>query len=43
MKEKLKHLQYYWKLIRWFWENRDCPNNRAKWKRLDREIKGGGQ
>jgi len=23
---------------RWDWENRDCPNNRAKWKRKERDL-----
>ena len=36
----IKKIRYYLRIARWFYKNQDCPNNRAKWRRLDREMKG---
>lgn len=38
IKSKAK-LQYYWKAIKWLWHHKDEPNNRAKYRRMMREVK----
>ena len=38
MKNVLKKLVYYWHVMRWMWKHREEPNNRAKWRRMSREI-----
>lgn len=35
MKAKIK---YYWHAIKWLWLYKDEPNNRAKWRRMMREV-----
>ena len=35
---KPSKLLYYWRVIRWMWRHKDEPNNRAKWRRMAREI-----
>ena len=35
MKSKVK---YYWQAIKWLWNHRAEPNNRAKWRRMMREV-----
>lgn len=35
MKKKIK---FYITCIKWLWNNRDCTNNRAKWRRMMREV-----
>lgn len=35
---KLSKLAYYWRVMRWMWVHRVEPNNRAKWRRMAREI-----
>jgi NADH:ubiquinone oxidoreductase subunit 2 (subunit N) len=31
-------LSYYWRVMRWMWAHRAEPNNRAKWRRMAKEI-----
>lgn len=31
-------LKYYRSAIKWLWEHRAEPNNRAKWRRMMREV-----
>ena len=33
-------LLYYWRVMRWMWAHRSEPNNRAKWRRMAKEIDG---
>lgn len=35
---KPSKLSYYWRVMRWMWVHRAEPNNRAKWRRMSREI-----
>ncbi len=35
---KPSKLLYYWRVMRWMWQHREEPNNRAKWRRMAREI-----
>ena len=35
---KLSKLIYYWRVLKWMWRHREEPNNRAKWRRMAREI-----
>lgn len=35
MKEKLR---YYWRVIRWMYKHRAEPDNRQKWRRMQREV-----
>lgn len=37
----LEKLKYYRRAVKWLWINRDCPDNRSKWRRFDREMNGG--
>ena len=36
MKAKIK---YYWHAIKWLWTHKEEPNNRAKWRRMMREVR----
>lgn len=38
LKGKAK-IKYYWKAIKWLWTHKEEPNNRAKWRRMMREVK----
>lgn len=31
-------IKFYWLRVKWLWAHRDEPNNRAKWKRMEREL-----
>lgn len=33
-------LSYCWRVMRWMWAHRAEPNNRAKWRRMAKEIDG---
>lgn len=35
---KPSKLSYYWNVMRWMWRHREEPNNRAKWRRMAKEI-----
>jgi hypothetical protein len=35
---KHSKLAYYWRVMRWMWRHREEPNNRAKWRRMAKEI-----
>ena len=37
-RRKPSKLAYYWHVMRWMWRHRDEPNNRAKWRRMVKEI-----
>ena len=34
----MKKLKFYCRAIRWLWQHRNEPNNRAKWRRMMREV-----
>lgn len=34
----MQKLKYYWHAIKWLWQHREEPNNRAKWRRMAKEI-----
>lgn len=34
----MERIKYYIKVIKWMWEHREEPPNRAKWRRMLREI-----
>ena len=31
-------ISFYFKCIRWLWENRNWQNTRQKWKAMDKEV-----
>ena len=33
-------LKYYLRRIKWLWAHKDERNNRAKWRRMERQIEG---
>ena len=35
MKEMIK---YYWKVAKWMYQHRTEPDNRQKWRRMQREV-----
>jgi hypothetical protein len=37
-RRKPSKLTYYWHVMRWMWQHREEPNNRAKWRRMAKEI-----
>lgn len=37
-KRKSSKLAYYWHVAKWMWAHKDEPNNRAKWRRMMREV-----
>lgn len=37
-KRKSSKLEYYWHTMKWLWTHKDEPNNRAKWRRMMREV-----
>lgn len=38
MNELIKKLKYYRRAIRWLYRHRSEPNNRAKYRRMMREV-----
>ena len=33
-----KKIKYYAKVVRWMWKHREEPNNRAKFRRMMKEV-----
>ena len=34
----MKQIRYYWNIAKWMWAHKEEPNNRAKWRRMMREV-----
>lgn len=32
-------IRFYFKCIKWLWENRNWQNTRQKWKAMDKEVR----
>jgi len=35
----MKIFRYYYRCIKWLWENRNWQNTRQKWKAMDKEVR----
>lgn len=37
-KKRQSFIRFYWLRLRWLWKHRDEVNNRAKWRRMEKEL-----
>lgn len=36
----ISRARFYFRAVRWLWQHRAEPNNRHKWRRMMREVRG---